>query len=161
MKTTQGRCYNVVSHITPYWSCVRKTTGVMEESFGKGWSVSSTSGIYRSRNSEDVVRWRVWDGEQLQVLSIALMRGAKHRAGNFHRRNASHMHRTNTCAYRSISASASRGKTTLEPTSGHSMVLTFRVHYIRIKSLLFWDGTPFRDFLPPKYCSSGHGQWYI
>ena len=29
---------------------------------------------------------------------------------------------------------------------GHSMVLTFRVHYIRIKSLLFWDGTPFRDF---------------
>ena len=26
------------------------------------------------------------------------------------------------------------------------MVLTFRVHYIRIKSLLFWDGTPFRDF---------------
>ena len=30
--------------------------------------------------------------------------------------------------------------------AGHSMVLTFRVHYIRIKSLLFWDGTPFRDF---------------
>ena len=29
---------------------------------------------------------------------------------------------------------------------GHSMVLTFRVHYIRIKSLLFWDGTPFWDF---------------
>ena len=29
---------------------------------------------------------------------------------------------------------------------GHSMVLTFRVHYTRIKSLLFWDGTPFRDF---------------
>ena len=27
------------------------------------------------------------------------------------------------------------------------MVLTFRVHYIRIKSLLFWDGTPFSDFL--------------
>ncbi len=26
--------------------------------------------------------------------------------------------------------------------AGHSMVLTFRVHYIRIKSLLFWDGTP-------------------
>ena len=41
---------------------------------------------------------------------------------------------------------------------GHSMVLTFRVHYIRIKSLLFWDGTPFWDFLPPKYCSSGSGQ---
>ena len=28
----------------------------------------------------------------------------------------------------------------------HSVVLTFRVHYIRIKSLLFWDGTPFWDF---------------
>ena len=26
------------------------------------------------------------------------------------------------------------------------MVLTFRVHYIRIKSLLLWDGTPFWDF---------------
>ena len=26
------------------------------------------------------------------------------------------------------------------------MLLTFRVHYIRIKSLLFWDGTPFWDF---------------
>ena len=49
----------------------------------------------------------------------------------------------------------------LSAATGHSMVLTFRVHYIRIKSLLFWDGTPFRDFLPPKYCSSGHGQWYI
>ena len=29
---------------------------------------------------------------------------------------------------------------------GHSIVLTFRVHYIRIKSLLFWDGTHFWDF---------------
>ena len=27
------------------------------------------------------------------------------------------------------------------------MVLTFRVHYIRIKSMLFWDGTPFWDFI--------------
>ena len=30
---------------------------------------------------------------------------AKHRAGNFHRGNASHMRRTNTCASRPISAS--------------------------------------------------------
>ena len=45
----------------------------------------------------------------------ASSRGAKHRAGNFHRRNASYMRRTNMCAYRSISASAPRGNTTLDP----------------------------------------------
>ena len=47
----------------------------------------------------------------------AFSRSAKHRAGNFHR----WMRRTNTCAYRSISASAPRGKTTLQPTSVSNM----------------------------------------
>ena len=56
-----------------------------------------------------------------------------------------------------LSASSISFRSLITGAIGHSMVLTFRVHYIRIKSLLFWDGTPFRDFLPPKYCSSGHG----
>ena len=37
------------------------------------------------------------------------------------------------------------------------MVLTFRVHYVRIKSLLFWVGTPFWDFLPPKIAPLDRG----
>ena len=43
---------------------------------------------------------------------------AKHRAGNFHRWNASRMRRTNTCASRPISASALRE---FEPTSVSNM----------------------------------------